>query len=107
MDTSVTVLVGSAISAVVAMGVVALQYMLERRRQSLVDRAERPGEFLSTSFAVSSGIEIVARAAPADKERREGDVRSDVEDRLNRSLTRLRLFEDEDLVLAATLMERN
>jgi hypothetical protein len=58
------------------------------------------------SFAASSGIEIVARASPADKERREGDVRSDVEDRLNRSLTRLRLFEDEDLALAATLMGR-
>ena len=100
------VLIGSAISAIVAMVVVALQNSLERRRQSLADRADRLGDFLSATYAVSSGIEEVAIAAPKSKFHMEADVRSAAQDRLNNSLTRLRLFEDADVVTTATYLER-
>lgn len=106
MNTSVAVLIGSVISAIVAMAVVTLQYSLERRRQSVADRAERLGEFLASSFAISVGIGEIARASFEDKVRVEADVRADLEDRLNRSLTKVRLFEDEDVVTAATYLER-
>jgi hypothetical protein len=100
------VLIGSAISAIVAMVVVALQSSLERRRQSLADRADRLGDFLSATYAVSSGIEEVAIAAPKSKLHMEADARSAAQDRLNNSLTRLRLFEDADVVTTATYLER-
>jgi hypothetical protein len=106
MNTSTAVLIGSVISAIVAMAVVTLQYSLERRRQSVADRAERLGEFLASSFAVSVGIGEIARASFEDKVRVEADVRSALEDRLNRAMTKVRLFEDEDVVAAATHLER-
>jgi hypothetical protein len=103
VDASAAVLIGSLISAIVAMAVVALQYSLERRRQSLAERAQRLGDFLASSYSVASGIEEIARAGSKDKHQVEAAVRSSVEDRLNNSLTRLRLFEDADVVVAATI----
>ena len=101
MNTSAAVLIGSAISAIVAMVVVTLQHSLERQRQSISDRAERLGEFLASSFAVSTGIAEIAHANLENKGRVEADVRFTLEDRLNRSMTKVRLFEDEDIVAAA------
>lgn len=106
MNTSAAVLIGSAISAIVAMAVVALQHSLERRKQSLAERAERLGEFLASSYAVAVGIEEVAIAPTGNKAAIEVNVRSIVEDRFNSCLTRLRLFEDADIVAAATYLER-
>lgn len=106
MDTSAAVLVGSVISAIVAMVVVALQYVLERRRQSVAERAGRLGDFLAASFATAVGIEEIARASMRNKSGAEAKVRSSIEDRLNSCLTRLRLFEEEDVVVAATYLER-
>jgi hypothetical protein len=106
MNTSAAVLIGSAISAIVAMAVVAFQYSLERRKQSLAERAERLGDFLASSYAVAVGIEEIAGEPIEHKTRVEAKVRSSVEDRLNSCLTRLRLFEDADVVAAATYLER-
>jgi hypothetical protein len=106
MNTSAAVLIGSAISAIVAMAVVTLQYSFERRKQSVADRADRFGEFLASSYAVAVGIEEVAIAPFRHKRRAEVDVRAAVEDRFNGCLTRLRLFEDADVVAAATYLER-
>lgn len=106
MNTAAAVLIGSAISAIVAMVVVALQYSLERRRHSLAERAERLGEFLAASYAVAVGIGEIAIAPLKDKIQVEADARSALEDRLNRCLTKVRLFEDADVVAAATYMER-
>lgn len=106
MNASAAVLIGSAFSAIVAMGVVGFQYSLERRRQLLVDRAERLANFLASTFAVSAGIEQIAIASSKMKDQMESSVRSTVEDQLNRCLTRLRLFEDSDVVAAATYLER-
>jgi hypothetical protein len=106
MNSSAAVLVGSAVSAIVAMAVVALQYSLERRRQSLAERADRLGDFLASSYAVVSGIEAIAKAPLDDKAQVEAGIRSVLEDRLNTSLTRLRLFEEADVVAAATYLER-
>jgi hypothetical protein len=106
MTTSAAVLIGSAISAVVAMAVVTLQYSLERRKQSLAERTERLGEFLASSYAVAVGIEEVAIAPTKDKSRTEVGIRSTVADRFNSGLTRLRLFENAEVVAAATHLER-
>ena len=106
MNSSAAVLVGSAISAIVAMAVVALQYSLERRRQSIAERADRFGDFLASSYAVVAGIEAIARAPLDAKAQVEADMRSALQDRLNRSLTRLRLFEATDVVATATYLER-
>lgn len=106
MNSSAAVLVGSALSAIVAMVVVALQHSLERRRQSLAERADRLGDFLASSYAVSVGIEEIARASLDDKAQVEVDMRSALQDRLNISLTRLRLFEEANVVAAATYLER-
>lgn len=106
MNASATILIASAISAIVAMAVVALQYSLERRKQTLAERADRLGDFLSASYAVARGIEEIAIAASKNKIRTEADVRSAIQDRLNNSLTLLRLFEDSEVVAAATYIER-
>jgi hypothetical protein len=106
MNTSAAVLIGSAISAIVALAVVGFQHSLERRRQFNAERAERLGDFLASTFAVSTRIEQVATAPTATKARAEEGIRSAVEDQLNRSLTRLRLFEDSEVVMAATYLER-
>jgi hypothetical protein len=66
----------------------------------------RLGEFLASSFAVSVSIGEIAIASFEDKVRVETDVRSAQEDRLNKSMTKVRLFEDEDVVAAATYLER-
>lgn len=88
------------------MAVVGLQYSLERQRQSLAERAERLGNFLASTFAVSVGVEQIAIAAAKDKARVEENIRSAVEDQLNRCLSELRLFEDADVVASATRLER-
>jgi hypothetical protein len=106
MSSSAAILIGSAISAIVAVGVVGLQHSLERRRKSLADRAGRLGDFLAATFAVSAGIEQIATASSGNKGRVEAAVRLAAEDQLNRCLTSLRLLEDSDVVASATYLER-
>jgi hypothetical protein len=77
MNTSAAVLIGSAISAIVALAVVGFQHSLERRRQFNAERAERLGDFLASTFAVSTRIEQVA-TAPDDPGARPGVVESGV-----------------------------
>lgn len=88
------------------MAVVTLQYSLERRKQSLAQRADRLGDFLAATYAAARGIEEIAIAPSGDKARAEVDMRSAAQDRLNDSLTRLRLFEDAETVASATRLER-
>jgi hypothetical protein len=56
MTNPATVLVGSALSAIVAVFVVSLRSSLERRDRLQMERAERLAGFLSASYAVAMAI---------------------------------------------------
>jgi hypothetical protein len=106
VDQSVTVLVASAISAVVALTVVALQSDFERRRQAYAARIERLANFFAAAHAVAIGIGSLARTEIGDKDATELRIREELADRFNTRFAQIRLLEDQELVDVATRLDR-
>ena len=106
MNDSAAVIVGASISALVAVGVVAFQFFLERSRQAQADRAARLHHFLASSFTVGTAIGQIAMADTHTKAQVEASMRSAHEDSLNQHFASLRLQEGTDVVEAATNIER-
>jgi len=106
VNDAAAVLLGSSISAIVAMIVVGLQHSLERRRQERAERADRLGAFFAASHAVAIGIQTLARASVDDKVAVEANIRATLSDRFNSRLAQLRLLEDCDVVVAAAMIDR-
>jgi hypothetical protein len=106
VNSAAAVLIGSLLSAVVAIFIMGLQASLERRRRSHIDRTERLANFLSASYAAGTAIGALARAPIDEKRAADEAIRQAEEGPLNASLTRLHLLEEAEILQAATAIDR-
>jgi hypothetical protein len=106
MNGSSTALIASAISAVVALSVVALQSSIERNRGRRAERVERLAAFFADVPGVTIAIGGLARAPSDEKATAEGVLRERHADRLNFRLWQIRLLEEHEMVAAAVSIDR-
>ena len=106
MNGASAALVASAISAVVAMLVVTLQNILERRRQALKDRIERLAAFFADAHAIAIAHGSLARASMDEKGKVETQIREQLADRFNLRFAQVRLLEETALVESAIAIDQ-
>jgi hypothetical protein len=106
MDSSAAVVAASVISAVVALGVVTIQWRVEQRRLSRTERVERLAAFVAETHAVIVAIGVLARAAAQEKTVVEERIREQHADRFNARLAQIRLLEDIAIAEAAVALDR-
>jgi hypothetical protein len=109
MTESATVLVGAALSSMVALLVVVLQQRLARRDQQHEVRAARLADFAAAAWTCTLIIGVVARRQLTKKE--SDGFEQELEwnsafDAYNEALSRIHLLETEEIVKAADRLDR-
>lgn len=107
MSEAVAIIVGSTVSAVVALAVVFVQSLLERRSHRRDETSNRLAEFAAASYAAAVRTRSIAVASMNDKDSTfESEIFNDSADRVNDVLAKIVILDSPDTIRAAIAVDR-